>query len=115
MELTVVAKLVAGDKQVDTEAFLQRHVAKKLEKLEQRLGKSPVVRVTLEEGTADFDACVTIHGAPDIVGKERAELMLKAVDGAIDKVTRQFEAALEKKTGRERGRRASGTVKAGEF
>ena len=71
-----------------------------------------VVRVTLEEGTADFDACVTVHGTPDIVGKEREPVMLKAVDGAIDKVTRQFEAASEKKTGRERGR---GTVKVGEL
>ncbi len=112
MELTVVAKLVADDKNADTEAFLQRHVAKKLEKLEQRLGKPLVVRVTLEEGTADFDACVTVHGTPDIVGKEREPVMLKAVDGAIDKVTRQFEAASEKKTGRERGR---GTVKVGEL
>lgn len=112
MDLTVVAKLVANDKQADTEAFLQRHVAKKLEKIETRLGKPVVVRVTLEEGTADFDACVTVHGTPDIVGKERAVLMLKAVDGALDAVTRQFEAASDKKTGRERGR---GTVKAGEL
>ena len=105
MEVAVVAKLIANDKLVETEAFLQRHVTKKLEKLEQRVGKPISARLTLEEGTADFEVTLTIHGAQDVVAKERADLMVKCVDGAIDKITRQFEAAFEKKEGRERGRR----------
>ena len=71
-----------------------------------------MARAVLIEETDGFEATITLHGGLDLVGKAQGDGLLKAVDAAVDKLTRQFESDAEKREGRERGRRASGRVKA---
>ena len=112
MDLTVVTKLGADGKETEVDALVHKHLEAKLGKLEQRLGKSLVCRAVLGEESNGFEATLSLHGHLDLVGKAQGDALLKAVDAAVDKLTRQFESDAEKREGRERGRRASGRVKA---
>lgn len=113
MDLTVVTKTGTEGKEFEVDGLVHKHLAKKLEKIETRLGKPLVARVVLEELPVGFEATVTLQGGLELIGKANHEdLLLKAVDLAVDKVTRQFESQTDKETGRERQRRASGTIKA---
>jgi hypothetical protein len=111
MDLTVVTKLGAEGKETQVDSLVHKHLEAKLGKLEQRLGKALVCRAVLVEESDGFDATLSLHGALDLVGKAHGDGLLKAVDAAVDKLTRQFESDAEKRTGREQGRRASGRVK----
>jgi ribosomal subunit interface protein len=113
MDLTVVTKLNPGTKEQETEERVQRHLSKKLEKLEARMGKPVAARIALEELTVGWDVTITVSGTtPELIGKAHEDGLLKALDAAVDKLTRQFENEAEKRTGRERQRRSSGTIKA---
>lgn len=115
MELTVVTKMGPDGREVDVDELVHKHLSSKLGKIEQRMGKSIVARAVLVELPDGFEATITLLGGQDLVGKAHGDLLLKAVDGAVDKLTRQFEAESDKRTGRERQRRGSGVIKAVEF
>ncbi len=115
MELTVVTKMGPEGKDLDVDDLVHKHLTQKLGKIEQRLGKPIVARAVLVELPEGFETTITLLGGHDLVGKAHGDLLLKAVDGAVDKLTRQFEAETEKRTGRERQRRGSGVTKAVEF
>lgn len=116
MDLTVVTKLGPEGTDAQNDGLVKKHLQAKLEKLEQRWGKPLVARASLVEETDGFECTVTLHATPDLVGKAREGALLAAVDAATDKLTRQFEDATDKRTGRERQRRGSGTIKqAGPF
>lgn len=111
MELTVVTKLGPDSKENQADALVHKHLEYKLTKIEQRWGKPLAARVVLEELPVGFDCTVSVHGSTEIVGKAFGEQLLKAADLAMDKITRQFEDMSEMRTGRERQRRGSGTIK----
>ena len=112
MDLTVVTKLGPDGKETQVDELVHKHLQAKLGKLEQRSGKGLVVRAVLVEESDGFEATVSLLGGLDLVGKANGDALLKAVDTAVDKLTRQFESDAEKREGRERGRRVSGRVKA---
>ncbi len=64
----------------------------------------------LEELNVGFSATVTVLGRGELVGKAREGELLKAVDMALDKLTRQVEARRDKRTGKARARRASSSA-----
>jgi ribosome-associated translation inhibitor RaiA len=77
------------------------------------MGKPVAARIALEELTVGWDVTITVSGTtPELIGKAHEDGLLKALDAAVDKLTRQFENEAEKRTGRERQRRSSGTIKA---
>jgi len=116
MDLTVVTKLGPEGKDTQDDTLVQKHLRTKLEKLEQRWGKPMVARASLVELPDGFECTITLHATPDLVGKAHEDALLAAVDAATDKLTRQFETVTDKRTGRERQRRGSGTIKqAGPF
>jgi ribosomal subunit interface protein len=112
MDLTVLTKLGPDGKETQVDELVHKHLQGKLGKLEQRAGKALVARAVLVEESDGFEATITLHGGIELVGKAQGDGLLKAVDAAVDKLTRQFESDAEKREGRERGRRASGRVKA---
>ncbi len=110
MDLNLVTKPGPDSEELDTGGLVEKHLSKKLEKIEHRIGGDGIVaRAVLEELSVGFEATVTIAGKPEIVGKARGDKLLHAVDGALDKITRQVETRMDKRSGKERGRRASGS------
>ncbi len=112
MELTVATKLGQEGNIVTVDGSIQEHLGKKLEKLEARWGKPVTARAALEEVAVGYDCTLTItlHGTPELISHGHAETLVKAVDTAVERVTRQFEAEADKRTGRERQRK-NGTSK----
>lgn len=113
MDLTFVTKLGQENNQLTINGLVQKHLEKKLEKIETRWGKPVTARAGLEETAIGYDCTlsVTLHGTPELVSHARGDTLIKACDNAMDKLTRQFEAEADKRTGRERQRRASGVQK----
>lgn len=107
MELTVASKLGSEGNIVAVDGSVEKHLEKRLEKLEVRWGKPIAARAALEEVAVGYDCTLTItlHGSPDLIGHGHAETLVKAVDTAVERVTRQFEAEADKRTGRERQRK----------
>lgn len=115
MDMTVVMKLSPQNRTPKVEAFVRRHLEAKLGKIETRWGKPLVARVTAEEQSTGFVVSVALLGEHDVVAKAFDEKLPKAVDGAVDKLTRQFEINAEKREGRERQRRLSSSKIPAEF
>lgn len=113
MELTVATKLAPTGNRLAEDGVVQKHLEKKLEKLEARWGKPLTARAVLNEPAVGYDCTLTItlHGTPELASHGHAETLMKAVDSAVDKLTRQFEAEADKRTGRERQRRTNGATK----
>lgn len=110
MDLTLVTKPGPETDELDTGGLVSKHLTKKLEKIEHRIGGSRIVaRAVLTELPVGFEAVISLQGKPEIVGRAKADVLLHAVDGALDKVTRQVETMMKKNTGKERARRASGS------
>ncbi len=105
MGLSVVLKLSPENRKEEVEGFVRRHLEAKLSKIETRWGKPLAVRLSAEEQTNGFVATLSLMGEGEIVGKHFGDKLPKAVDGAIDKVTRQFEESTQKREGKERQRR----------
>ena len=107
MELTVATKLGLEGNIVAVDGSVQKHLEKKLEKLETRWGKPVTARAVLEELAVGYDCTLTItlHGTPELVSRGHADTLVKAADTAVERVTRQFEAEADKRTGRERQRK----------
>ncbi|MSQ84920.1 MAG: hypothetical protein EXR77_18945 [Myxococcales bacterium] len=106
MELTVVNKLSPQNRTETNEAFVRKHLEVKLGKIEQRWGKPVAVRVTTEEQPVGFAVTVALLGDQEFVARAFSQKLPKAVDAAVDKLTRQFEIHNEKREGRERQRRS---------
>ena len=112
MDLTLVTKPQAGSDALDTDGLVHKHMSRKLSKIEERLGGKPIsCRAVLEELPVGYRATITIQGKKETVGRANEAELLRAVDGALDKLTRQVVSRMQKRTGKERGRRASGTMK----
>lgn len=110
MELTLLTKPAPDSEPMAVDGLVEKHLRKKLEKLEARMGGKPIVaRAVLEELSVGYEATITLHGSAEFVGKAREDELLAAVDAALAKLTRQVETKLDKESGKERGRRASGT------
>ena len=110
MDLTVVTKAGPENQDLTVDGLVEKHLHKKLEKLESRLGGKPLVaRAVLEELPVGFEATITLHGKSEVVGKAREPELLRAVDAALEKLMRQVETRLDKASGKERGRRDSST------
>lgn len=108
MDLTLVTKPAPGGASLETDGLVSKHLEKKLEKIEQRMGGRPLVaRAVLEELAVGFSATVTVMGAEEVVGKAKGPELILAVDTALDKLTRQVEEKLDRRTGKARARRAS--------
>jgi ribosome-associated translation inhibitor RaiA len=108
MDLTVVTKPGPEGAPIVTDGLVDKHLTKKLSKIESRLGGRPLVaRAVLEQLSVGYSATVTVLGGAELVGRARGPDLLKAVDKALDKLTRQIEARRDKRTGKERARRAS--------
>jgi ribosome-associated translation inhibitor RaiA len=107
MELTVATKLGTEGNVVAIDGSIQKHLETKLEKLETRWGKPVTARAALEEVAVGYDCTLTItlHGTPELISHGHADTLVKAVDTAVERVTRQFEAEADKRTGRERQRK----------
>ncbi len=105
MELTVVNKLSPQNRTDANESFVRKHLEAKLGKIEQRWGKPVAARVTTEEQPVGFAVTVALLGDQEIVARAFSQKLPKAVDAAVDKVTRQFEISNEMREGRERQRR----------
>lgn len=105
MDLTVVNKLSPENRTDRNEAFVRKHLESKLAKIEQRWGKPVSARVTTEEQPVGFAVTIALTSEPEIVARAYSQKLPKAVDAAVDKVTRQFEIHSEKREGRERQRR----------
>ncbi len=111
MDLTVVTKPGPEGTPLVTAGLVDKHLTKKLEKIESRLGGRPIVaRAVLEGLNVGYSATVTVLGRGELVGRAKGGELLKAVDSALDKLTRQVEARLDKRTGKERARRASSST-----
>ncbi|HAN32018.1 MAG TPA: hypothetical protein DCQ06_10510 [Myxococcales bacterium] len=109
MDLTLVTKPGPESDELDTSGLVKKHLTKKLEKIEHRLGGARiVVRAVLTELPVGFEAAITLQGKAEVVGRAQADVLLHAVDGALDKVTRQVETLVKKNTGKSRARRGSG-------
>lgn len=115
MELSVVLRLSPENRKDEVEGFVRRHMEAKLGKIEARWGKPISARISAEEQTNGFVATISLQGEPEIVAKHFGDKLPKAVDGAIDKVTRQFEETTQKREGKERQRRQPGTKVPAEF
>lgn len=115
MELTVVTKLGPDGKELAVDESIHEHLAAKLGKIEARWGKAIIARAVLIELPDGYETTITLHGGQGFVGKAHADPLLKAIDASVDKLIRQFENDADKRTGRERQRRGSGTVKAADF
>ena len=108
MDLTLVTKSAPDGTPIPTDGLVGKHLTKKLEKIETRLGGRPIVaRAVIEELGVGYTATVTVLGGDELVGKAREPELLKAVDGALSKLTRQVESRLDRRTGKERARRSS--------
>jgi ribosome-associated translation inhibitor RaiA len=95
MDLTVVTKAGPENEDLAVDGLVEKHLHKKLEKLEGRLGGKPLIaRAVLEELPVGFEATITLHGKSEVVA-------------ALDTLSRQVETRLNKASGKERGRRAS--------
>ncbi len=114
MELTVVTKPGPDGVEIKMDGLAHKHLQTKLEKIEVRVGKPITARAVIEGRSVGFDCTITLHGASELIGKAHGEQPLKAVDAAVDKLTRQYEDEAEKRTGRERARRGSGSIKQAE-
>lgn len=109
MDLTLVTKPQPDSDSLATDGLVRKHLTRKLSKIEERLGGKPITcRAVLEELSVGFQATITISGRLDTVGKAKEKELLKAVDSALDKLSRQVDTRLKKSTGKERARRASG-------
>ncbi len=115
MELTVVNKLSPENRTDRNEAFVRKHLEVKLGKIEARWGKPVNARVTTEEQAVGFAVTVALVGDQEIVARAFHARLPKAVDAAVDKIMRQFEINNEKREGRERQRRYTGTKVPAEF
>lgn len=115
MDLTVVNKFSQENRTERNEAFVRRHLEIKLAKIEARWGKPVTARVTTEEQAVGFHVTVALGGDHEIVARAFHAKLPKAVDAAVDKLTRQFEINTEKREGRERQRRHTGTKVPAEF
>ena len=110
MDLTLLTKPGPETEGMEVDGLVEKHLRKKLEKLEARLGGKPlVVRAVLEELPVGFEATITLHSGGDLVSHAREDELLAAVDAAMHKLTRQVETRMDKASGKECGRRASGT------
>ncbi len=110
MELTLVTKPGPDTEELDIGGLVSKHLMKKLEKIEHRIGGTGLTaRAVLEELSVGFEATITIQGKQELVGKAKEPELLRAVDAALGKITRQVEAQMERNTGKERARRSSGT------
>ena len=111
MQLTVMSKPGPDGRNLEEDALVLKHIGKKVEKLEQRWGKPLIARAALEPLPVGYGCTLTLHGTPELAAYGSDETVLKAVDAAADKLTRQFEHIREQRTGRDRQRRGSGTIK----
>ncbi|GEM_PF-3086277 len=112
MDLNLVTKPLAGSDALATDGLVRKHLERKLTKIESAMGgKSLSCRAVLEELSTGFQATISIQGKQDTVGKAKEPELLRAVDVALDRVTRQVRQRREKLSGKERGRRASGEIK----
>ena len=108
MDLTLVTKPGPKGESIETAGLVEKHLDKKLRKMEQRLGGKPlVVRAVLEALTVGYRATVTIMGRNEIVGRAKEHELLQAVDGALDKLSRQIESRQDKRSGKAQARRRS--------
>lgn len=115
MDLTLVAKPLPESAGIDTDGLVHKHLERKLSKIEERLGgKTLTCRAVLEELPVGYRATVSIQGKQETVGRAKEAELLKAVDGALDKLARQVTSRLDKQSGKERGRRTSSQMKRGE-
>lgn len=113
MDLTLVTKPQPDSEELATDGLVRKHLTRKLSKIEERLGGKPLsCRAVLEELPVGFRATITLHGKLDTVGKAKEPELLRAVDAALAKITRQVTARLDKNTGKERARRGSGEHRA---
>lgn len=109
MDLTLVTKPKPDSESLATDGLVRKHLTRKLTKIEERLGGKPIAcRAVLEELPVGFQATITLQGKRETVGKARETELLRAVDSALDKLTRQVANRMQKSTGKERARRASG-------
>jgi ribosomal subunit interface protein len=111
MDLTVVTKPGAEGSPLDVDGLVSKHLEKKLEKIEQRVGRALTARAVLEELPVGFEVTVTLSGRTEFVGKAREDDLLRTVDAALEKLTRQVTSTVDKRHAKERNRRASGMVK----
>mgnify|MGYP001599350292 CR=1 FL=1 len=110
MDLTLVTKPGPETDELDTGGLVTKHLTKKLQKIEHRIGGSGLAaRAVLTELNVGFEATISIQGKHELVGKAKEPELLRAVDAALEKITRQVEASMDRKTGKERARRSSGT------
>ncbi|MCO4761787.1 MAG: HPF/RaiA family ribosome-associated protein [Myxococcales bacterium] len=108
MDLTLVTKPGPDTEELDTGGLVTKHLTKKLQKIEHRIGGNISVRAVLTELNVGFEAAISVQGRYEIVGKAKEPELLRAVDAALDKITRQVETMMDRKSGKERARRASG-------
>ena len=109
MDLTLVTKSQPDSDPIETEGLVRKHLTRKLNKIQERLGGKPIAcRAVLEELPVGFQAVVTVQGGVEIVGKAKESELLSAVDAALQKVMRQVDSRMKKQSGKERGRRSSG-------
>lgn len=108
MDLTLVTRPAPDGAEIPTDGLVSKHLTRKLERIEERMGGRPIVaRAVLEELSTGYSATVAVLGGEDLVGKAREPELLKAVDAALSKLSRQVESRLDRRTGKERARRAS--------
>jgi ribosome-associated translation inhibitor RaiA len=108
MDLTLVTKPGPETDTLAVDGLVEKHLHKKLEKIELRLGGKPLAaRAVIEELPVGFEATISLNGRTELVGKAREPELLRAVDAALDKLSRQVDTRLDKASGKERGRRAS--------
>lgn len=105
MDLTVVLKLSEENKKPGLAGYVQKHLSQKLTKIQTRWGKPLTARLVALETPNGFEVTVALQGEHDFVAKAHEAKLPKAVDTAVDKLTRQFEQSAELREGRERNRR----------
>jgi ribosome-associated translation inhibitor RaiA len=105
MDLTVVMKLSEENRKPEVGAYVQKHLAHKLGKIQTRWGKPLTARLVALETPEGFEVTVALQGDHDLVAKAHETKLPKAVDVAVDKLTRQFEQTTQLREGRERNRR----------
>lgn len=109
MDLTLVTKPGPDTEELDIGGLVTKHLTKKLNKIEHRIGGSGLsARAVFAELNVGYEATITIQGKRELVGKAKEPELLRAVDVALEKITRQVESHMERQTGKERARRASG-------
>ena len=83
MELTLVTKPGPDTEELDIGGLVSKHLMKKLEKIEHRIGGTGLTaRAVLEELSVGFEATITIQGKQELVGKAKEPELLRAVDAA---------------------------------